>query len=257
MFKLIGALLGFVSLGFIGAAIGYFFGSIIDRSMRLGVGAVNPLTAKSRQQSFLKTTFILSGKLAKADGHISQHEIDGVEAFMKQLGMNADHRREAIAYFKQGSTADFDIQATLNEFKQSCGQTKSLSQAMLSFLIVLAMADGVFDKAEQALLEHIAQQIGFTRQEFEQLISMIGAQNQFADGPSSQASIDQAYAALGVSDSDSDKDIKRAYRKLMSKYHPDKLIGQGLPEDMVQEATIRSQEIRTAYELIQKHRANN
>ncbi len=255
MFKFIGALLGFAGLGFIGAALGYFFGSIIDRSMRLGVGGINPLTVKSRQESFLKTTFILSGKLAKADGHISQQEIDGVEAFMQQLGMNAEHRREAIAYFKQGSATDFDIQSTLNEFKSICGQTKSLSQAMLSFLIVLALADGVLDHTEKALLEQIAQQIDFSRQEFEQLMAMIGAQNQFAGGQTEQVSIEQAYAALGVSESDSDKDIKRAYRKLMSKYHPDKLIGQGMPEDMVKEATERSQEIRTAYERIQKNRA--
>ena len=254
MFKFIGALLGFASLGFLGAAIGYFFGSVIDRSMRLGVGAVNPLSVKTRQQSFLKTTFVLSGKLAKADGHISQQEIDGVEAFIKQLGMNAEHRRQAIDCFKQGSSEGFDIKPTLDEFKRNCGQTKSLNQAMLSFLIVLALADGVLDQAEKTLLETVAHQLGFSRSEFEQLMSMIAAQNQFASGQSQSVSIDQAYAALGVNESDSDKDIKRAYRKLMSKYHPDKLIGQGMPEDMVKEATERSQEIRTAYELIQKHR---
>ena len=67
MFKFIGAALGFLSLGFVGAFLGYFFGSVIDRSLSLGVGAINPLSAKNRQESFLKTTFILSGKLAKAD----------------------------------------------------------------------------------------------------------------------------------------------------------------------------------------------
>ena len=254
MVKWIGAFLGFASLGLPGAFIGYFIGSIIDRSMRLGVGAVNPLSAKSRQQSFLKTAFTLMGKLAKADGHISQDEINSVEAFMSQLGMRAEHRQQAIEFFKQGSQDGFDTKLCLNEFKQNCGQTKSLNQALLTTLIALALADGVLDAAEENLLVGIAQQLGFSEAEFAQLMSMIGAQNQFSGGATSQASLDQAYQALGVQPSDSDKDIKRAYRKLMSKYHPDKLMGQGLPEDMIKDATERSQEIRTAYELIKSNR---
>ncbi|NRA42191.1 MAG: co-chaperone DjlA [Pseudomonadales bacterium] len=256
MFKFLGAIFGFSALGIIGAAIGFFIGSMIDRSSQLGIGAVNPLSAKSRQQSFLKTAFQLMGRLAKADGHISQQEIDGVEALMTQMGMQADHRQQAIAYFKQGSAADFNVDQCLAEFKQHCGQTKSLNQALLSYLIVLAMADGVLDQAEQALLIHVAQQLGFSQQEFNQLMAMIGAQNQFAGDNAQQAPIEQAYAALGVSENATDKEVKRAYRKLISKYHPDKLMGQGLPEDMIKEATERSQEIRTAYERIQQHRGN-
>ncbi len=254
MVKWIGAFLGFAALGFIGAGLGYFIGSIIDRSMNLGVGAINPLSAKARQDSFLKTSFLLMGKLAKADGHISKDEIDSVEAFMAQLGMTAEHKRQAIDYFKQGSDANFEIKPCLDEFRQHCGQTKNLNQALLTYLIVLALADGVLDEAEESLLAAIAQQLGFSQAEFTQLMSMIGAQGQFGGGATTQASIGEAYKALGVSESDSDKDIKRAYRKLMSKYHPDKLMGQGLPEDMIKDATERSQEIRTAYELIKRHR---
>lgn len=254
MVKLIGAFLGYITLGFPGALLGYFVGSIIDRSMRLGMGAVNPLSAKSRQESFLKTSFILMGKLAKADGHVSKDEISSVESFMSQLGMTTDHRKQAIEYFKLGSSDNFDIQPCLDDFKQHCGHTKSLNQALLTYLIVLALADGILDKAEEALLSSIAQQLGFTEAEFAQLMSMIGAQDQFGGGATTAASIEQAYKALGVTEADSDKDIKRAYRRLMSKYHPDKLIGQGLPEDMIKDATERSQEIRTAYELIKKHR---
>jgi len=55
-------------------------------------------------------------------------------------------------------------------------------------------------------------------------------------------------------DEQSDQEIKRAYRKLMSQYHPDKLIGQGVPEDMIKVATEQAQEIQVAYDLIKKHR---
>jgi DnaJ like chaperone protein len=64
-----------------------------------------------------------------------------------------------------------------------------------------------------------------------------------------------AYQALGVSEGDDDKTLKRAYRKLMSENHPDKLRGQGVPDDMLRMATERSQEITTAYELIKKQRS--
>ena len=67
----------------------------------------------------------------------------------------------------------------------------------------------------------------------------------------------RSYKALGVSRDSSDKEIKRAYRKLMSQYHPDKLMGQGLPEDMISVATEQAKEVQTAYDLIKKHREQN
>ena len=63
-----------------------------------------------------------------------------------------------------------------------------------------------------------------------------------------------AYEALGITEQTSDKDAKRAYRKLMSEYHPDKLMGQGVPDDMIKVATERSQEVQAAYDLIKKSR---
>jgi len=256
MFRLLCSLFGLLTLGIWGAAIGYFIGSIFDRTRRLGLGAINPMSAAQRQHSFLQTTFTLMGRLAKSDGHVSQAEIDTVEQFMKQLGMTSEHRKQAISFFKQGADASCDVDAVLNDFAKHCGQTKSLNQALISYLMVVALADGVIHQAEQQLLEHIAQKLGFSREAFEQLLQMIMAQNSFADGAQSQANIDDAYKALGVSESASDKELKRAYRKLMSQYHPDKLTGQGLPEDMIKEATERAQEISKAYELIKKQRSS-
>jgi DnaJ like chaperone protein len=69
-----------------------------------------------------------------------------------------------------------------------------------------------------------------------------------------EAALDDAYKALGVSKDSSDAEIKRAYRKLMSQYHPDKLIGQGMPEDMIAMATEQAKDIQLAYDLIKKQR---
>ncbi|MEQ9210373.1 MAG: DnaJ domain-containing protein, partial [Pseudomonadales bacterium] len=70
----------------------------------------------------------------------------------------------------------------------------------------------------------------------------------------SQSELDLAYKALGVSSDCSDAELKKAYRKLMSENHPDKLMGQGVPEDMVKMANERSSEISKAYDLIREHR---
>ncbi|MBI0416232.1 MAG: DnaJ domain-containing protein, partial [Nitrosospira sp.] len=69
--------------------------------------------------------------------------------------------------------------------------------------------------------------------------------------------LEDAYRAIGVSKDSNDQDIKRAYRKLMSQYHPDKLIGQGVPEDMITVATQQSQEVQVAYDLITKSRKSS
>ena len=59
---------------------------------------------------------------------------------------------------------------------------------------------------------------------------------------------------MGITRDSTDHEIKRAYRKLMSQYHPDKLMGQGLPEDMIAVATEQAKEIQLAYDLITKHK---
>ena len=99
MFKLIGAVIGFYLYGIAGAIIGFFLGSIVDRISAYGVGGVNPLSSGQRQSVFLETVFILMGKLAKVDGHISKDEVAYVEQFMQKLGMSAAHREQGIALF--------------------------------------------------------------------------------------------------------------------------------------------------------------
>ncbi|MBA4142962.1 MAG: co-chaperone DjlA [Nitrosospira sp.] len=255
MFKIILALLGYYLFGILGAILGYIAGSIIDRYRAYGVGAVNPLTGAHRQTVFLETVFMLMGKLAKADGHISQNEITHVEEFMQKLGMSPTHRQLAIVLFKQGTATDFDAGPKLNEFMAVCGHTNSLKQMLLVYLVVMALADGHLDAAEENVLEGVALHLGYEEQAFKQLLEMILNQSHFAGGQVTSASaLEDAYKALGVSKESSDQEIKRAYRKLISQYHPDKLMGQGVPEDMIAMATAQTQEVQTAYDLIKKSR---
>ncbi|HUV98859.1 MAG TPA: co-chaperone DjlA [Gallionella sp.] len=255
MFKFIGFIAGYYFFGFFGALFGLFAGSFIDRMLAYGPGGINPLQNALRQAVFLETVFISMGKLAKADGHVSQDEIDHVEQFMQKLGMTETHRLQAIALFKQGADPGFDIGPAYQKFMAVCGHTRHLKQVLLVYLIVMALADGHMHPAEEALLSGIAGRLGYDHAEFRQLLDMVQNQSHFAAGQTGSASaLDNAYKALGVTKDSSDVEIKRAYRKLMSQYHPDKLIGQGLPEDMIAMATEQAKEIQLAHDLIKQHR---
>lgn len=255
MFKVIGVIAGFILYGFIGSILGYIAGTIIDRARSLGAGGMNPLTNALRQAVFLETLFTLMGKLAKADGQISQDEIDHVERFMQKLGMTAEHRAQAIAWFKKGADQAFEAEPTYRRFMAVCGQTRDLKQVLLVYLIATALADGHFHPAEEALLTEIASHLGYDQATFKQLLDMVLNQSHFGSPQTNPAeALDDAYKALGVTKDSTDQEIKRAYRKLMSQYHPDKLMGQGVPEDMIAVATEQAKEIQLAYDLIKKNR---
>ena len=255
MFKLIGFIAGYYFLGFLGALLGLFAGSVIDRMRALGTGALNPLQNALRQTVFLETVFVSMGKLAKADGRVSQDEIDHVEQFMQKLGMTAEHRQQAIVLFKRGAEPEFDIGPVCRKFMAVCGQTRNLKEVLLAYLIVMALADGHFHPAEEALLTGIAGHLGYGPDAFRQMVEMVLNQSHFGGGKvTTAAALDDAYKALGVTKDSSDAEVKRAYRKLMSQYHPDKLMGQGVPEDMIAMATEQAKEIQLAYDLIKKSR---
>lgn len=255
--NILGALIGLAFGNVIGAIIGWFIGGFFEKGL-LGLSDMaDPAQRATIQDVFFRSTFTLMGRLAKSDGRVSEEEIQHTEQAMERMGLSVHHRRQAIELFRQGAAQDLAIDQVLAEFRQHCGQYGNLRQLLLVNLIGLAMADGELHQAEEELLRQIAERIGYSRAAFEQLISMIRAQDQFGRQDSSRQrenQLDLAYQALGVSPTATDKEVKRAYRKLMSQYHPDKLMGQGVPEDMIKTATQRSQEVQTAYDLIKKHR---
>jgi DnaJ like chaperone protein len=273
--KYIVAILGFYFYGFWTGVLGFFIGGFISWKLSGGLDGYiarvtglgnTPAQRSARQALFLKTVFTLMGKLAKADGHISEQEIAHMEKFFAQLELTAEHRKEAIKLFKLGSSADYDITPLLEEFNQECGQSSALKQMLMIYLIGTAIADGNIHEAEMLLLRHIAHSLDYSDAQLQQLIAMAHGQDHFshsqhqrsnqqhADHAAGKNSLSAAYQALGVEKTDSTAKIKKTYRRLIREYHPDKLIGQGLPEDMVKKATERSQEIQAAYDLIKKHR---
>ncbi len=285
LIKYITAVLGFFLFGrsIFGAIIGFLIGAFI--SFKLSGGLLGKLSGfgnlggitgmkTQRQSLFFETVFTLMGKLAKADGRVSEAEIAHVEQFMRQLNMSAEHRKQAIAYFKAGAQPEFTIEPLIQAFNTTTAASPNLKQMLMIYLIRVALADGQLHDKEARLLESIAQQLGYAPRFLEQLLAMLHGQDQFSGGSyqhhntggqsggqssrytdyTAAGALEAAYQALGVSKTDTDAHIKKTYRRLVREYHPDKLIGQGLPEAMIKEATERSKEIQAAYDLIKKNR---
>ncbi|WP_317928756.1 co-chaperone DjlA [Halioxenophilus sp. WMMB6] len=266
--KLIGALLGLMVLGPLGLLIGLAVGHMFDRSLKQFRPALSPAERAEAEQIFFETVFRLMGYVAKADGRVSEEEIAAAEQFMAQMRLHPEHRKQAIEHFKAGSSADFDLIAQAGRFNAIGDKLPSLRQTVLTYLINMALADGRLDPAEEVCLAKIAEHLGIATFVFKQLLAMIRAQanfhqsyqshqQQYAGGaqPSSANELALAYEALGVEASASDAVVKKAYRKLMSENHPDKLMGQGVPQDMIDMATERAKDIQAAYDLIKKQRA--
>ena len=254
--KIIAGALGFLLAGIPGAALGVLAGHFFDRGLAGQFALADPARLARMQQTFFETAFQLLGHVAKADGRVSEEEIARAEQVMLQLGISGDQRQAAIANFKRGAAAGFELEPVMSRFNTDCAGPQQIPQTLLIFLISMAQADGSIDQSEREVLGRIAQYLGFTAAAFERLLRMSEAQSHFhgSRSASPQDQLADAYRALGVDSSVSDRELKRAYRRLMSENHPDKLIARGVPESMMKVATEKAQDIQAAYELIKKTR---
>ena len=249
--KVIGGGFGFMFGGPLGALAGMAMGHQFDKG--LNITELESGNTERVQLAFFTATFSVMGYLAKADGQVSKSEIQMAQNIMEQMNLNPGQRKAAIELFNKGKQDDFELDAILHQFKQECQRRTNLLQMFLEILIATAFADNSFDKAEHAALQHIASSIGFNTQQLDHLISMVTAQ-QKSHSSTTKPSIGNAYAVLGVEKDISDADLKKAYRRLMSQHHPDKLVSKGLPEEMIKLANEKTSEIKSAYEQIKTSR---
>ena len=258
--KLVAGAIGFIVGGPIGLLLGVAVGHAFDRGLASTAQFGSPEQIARIKKTFFETTFTLLGHMAKADGRISQQEIDHTEMLFDQMGLDAAQRQRAIELFREGAAPEFDPVVAVQGFVEASGRQPQMQHTLLLFLVSLALSDHQLHEAEREVLHKVAAIFGIGRNTVDQLLRMAQAQGQFHGqggvGVQPGTSLDDAYAALGVEASVTDKELKRAYRKLMSENHPDKLIARGVPEDMVKLATEKSQEIQAAYEMVRKARGS-
>ncbi len=261
--KLVGGAFGFMLGGPLGALLGAVLGHRLDKGLE-GLEGVEGLEAGDRervQMAFFTATFAVMGRVAKADGRVSADEIELARAVMQQMDLDEEKRQAAIALFNQGKQADFPLDDVLDQFRRECHRRNTLIQMFIEIQIQAAYADGRKDPAEEQLLLRICEHLGIPEFAFRRLEKMILAERHAAGTaggePGSRpaaGSLEDAYAILNVSPDASEAEIKRAYRRLLSQHHPDKLVAKGLPEEMMKLAAQKTHEIRQAYEQVKAAR---
>ena len=253
MLTIIGALLGALFNGFpgliVGALVGYAAGYALRRFV---VGSL-----QVAQSQLLDSTFSIMGALCKADNVVSRAEINAVKQIFVMLKLQGESREQAKAAFNRGKQPDFDLDAAVDQFARISRGRGPLLQLFLQLQCMAVTADGRIDPAEHAMLVRIAQRLGLTEADVSQLEALLRAAMggpSATGGPPQKDRLSDAYAALGITADAKPAEVKRAYRKLISKNHPDKLAARGLPESMRPVAEERSRELNSAYDLIKSAR---
>jgi len=247
--KLIGGIIGLMRGGLVGAVFGVFLGHMVDRFLS-GLGG-----ASRTRDAFFGAMFSTLGHINKADGRVTQAEIAAAEHLMQRLQLTEEERQRAIRFFQQGKQQGFNLDATLREFARHSMLRHELRIMFIELLLEAALADGTLTSAEQAILMHSCTVLHIPANVFSAMLRARqggggSTHGNYQQVPNQGQSLQQSYAALGLKADASAQDIKRAYRKLVSQYHPDKLVSQGLPEEMMEMSKKRVREINAAYDKI-------
>jgi len=248
----VGAVIGLLIDGSRGLLLGAFIGYVSGRVLQVKLRG----TVQNMQANFFQSTFAIMGAVCKADGVVTRDEIAVVEATFDRLHLSGQQRETAKADFNRGKATDFNLDAEADKMMGIQFGRAPLFQLFLQIQCMAVAADGVVHPAEHELLVRVARRLGLRERDVEQLEALLRAATtgKSESGEATAARLDDAYTALGMNANASVAEIKRAYRRLMSKNHPDKLAGKGLPESMRGVAEERTREINVAYELIKEAR---
>lgn len=279
--KIVGAIIGLAILRIPGLVLGVLVGHLFDvyyaKDFAKQGGFARFFTSTAgiqRQAMFFHALFSALGHICKADGKVTPDEIAIASKLMDNMRLSGDTRKEAQQAFRDGKAKDFPLEQMLKDFKRHSHGRRDILQVFLEILISAACADGRITSPELLVLEKVAQTLGFSIKDLHFLISTYEAEQRFRSHTqgarrsagrgeqkqkeyqqySSATSLQDAYSILGVNPKDDDKSVKRAYKKQMSLHHPDKLSAKGLPEQALEMAKIKAQDIQAAYELIKQKR---
>jgi DnaJ like chaperone protein len=257
-----GALVGFlISRSLWGAVVGAIIGQMFDQSGAFGTLSPGPVPGVSVSDVFFRTTFELMGHVAKSDGRVSEAEIDAARRMMQELRLGPAEIAAAIECFRTGKSAAYDASFSVEQLREACGLRYDLLSAFIELQLRAALAGNGLSPPARQILMRAAERLGMSGLEFARMEAGVRARTQGSSnfggrapsGPSERPLAD-CYADLEVNPQASDQEVIKAYRRQMSRHHPDKLVANGLPESMAQWAKEKTQRIQEAYESIRAAR---
>ncbi len=229
--------LGMLVGGPIGAGIGVVVGSA------MGGGEAHVSNVEQNQLVFFTALFSMLGKIAKADGQVTQEEIDTVSGFMGELGLDAEDRKAAVEIFNDAKTNAYSIYDYATQYSEVADHEMRI--VLYAALWHVAISDGVIHPQEDEILREIPGFLKIERELYDQY--SLEALGDVRD-------VVKSYVLLGCESDDTDSEIKRKYRYAISEYHPDKIQSKGLPEGFMKFANEQTQKINEAYSIVMESR---
>ncbi len=219
------------------------------------------------QKTFLRALFACMGRLAKLDGRVSEEEIAYATSVMQQLGLAAQERREAIDFFYAGKHDQADIMQVLGDLPPAIGYGSALGRQFLAVQCRLAYSKGFIRLKEKLLLRDIAEALGFDKAQLLTVCTEIqvsgrceyratGTEHFVPEGQTESplsrrpGKLGQAYGLLELRPDANDTEIRRAYRRMLNRYHPDKLAAKAASHDALRQAQEQFHAVTQAYETI-------
>ncbi len=252
--KVLGATLGAVAGGPVGAILGALVGHQFDR----GTSETRGLPPPSVQQAFFETTFSVMGRIAKADGRVSETEIRAARAVMHHMRLSAEQVKQAIRLFTEGKSQSYPVFEAVERLRRMTPRRHDLHRAFMEIQMQAMLAGDSMNPDGRSVLWDVAQALRISRVELAQIEALVRLHRARSDSRGSARSmrtdLGEAYRVLGVAPEASEKEVKTAYRRLMNQHHPDKLKARGMPESMIPVAEEKTREIRAAYDAVRQSR---
>ena len=241
---ILGGIIGGLIFGLPGAIIGGIAGGAFGRSSSAGNGGA---AAGADGENPFAALFCSLGKLAKADGLVSQAEADLVTVFLRELGFPSEDKKLLIAAFNSGKSSPLSFAQLVTEVRNAFSPQHY--PTLLQIYCDLVLADGKISEAELNSLraaERIFGLPGFVDRWYDSVRDTSEA------GPPPEYDLDDAYRILGVTPQSTPDEIKKAWRDKAKEYHPDKLRGKNVPENVVKLAESKFRQVQSAYERIKR-----
>lgn len=245
--KLIGGGLGFFVGGPIGAVMGGVIGNLFDQ--KSNKSSVNSRLNKKEESNmiFFTTTFSMLAKFAQADGTVTKSEIKVIDNFVKnELQLDERSRKLAIEIFDEAKKSQDSFEDFAHQFYRYFQQQRSLLLSMLDLLMRIAVADNSFHHREKEYISRVKEIFNINDSQYESIKARYIQED----------NLDKYYKLLEVAPEASMNEVKRKYREKVKEFHPDNIIGKGLPEEFINFAEKKFKEIQTAYEVIKEKKAS-